>query len=297
MAHWLIIVFYLLAAVAPILAGEAADLSHQADPEACSGDATETVDPCGGRQSTDDDIFGFFGEVAAGRKTRTEIEIHTDWLLTDLEHACTPGMAANSEVFEKLQTFTWQVLHDGPRLLRTTELRIEAIRSNMRSGDIAAKDEIKLLAERVRVLTAYNLRTVLHGQQWPPPINLPGDADGELPYPPSGCGDYPKAPINQATRSEYRSRREHGGWLKNSKAAERWGGGGVCTIRVIGVEEWAKATPKCLAALFQRPFLVRGGGDRALNHTHFSRDNLAEVAAEAKMKTSYLNTKSSDDTG
>ena len=60
-------------------------------------------DGCGGRQSTDADIFDFFQSAVAGRLSRLEIQDQADWIITDLELGCTPGMAAEPEVFEKLQ--------------------------------------------------------------------------------------------------------------------------------------------------------------------------------------------------
>ena len=52
-------------------------------------------------------------------------------------------MADEPEVFEKLQGLTWQFLHDGPRTLRATELRLATGRPSL--------PEQALLRERVRV--------------------------------------------------------------------------------------------------------------------------------------------------
>ena len=63
---------------------------------------------CGGRQSTHDD-FAFLTATLAGGKTRAQAEAQAEWLLTDLEEGCTPGLAEDPAVFEKLEDLTWQV--------------------------------------------------------------------------------------------------------------------------------------------------------------------------------------------
>ena len=45
---------------------------------------------CGGRQSTNADIFVFFTDAAAGKRTRAEIQAQADWIIKDLELGCTP---------------------------------------------------------------------------------------------------------------------------------------------------------------------------------------------------------------
>ena len=36
------------------------------------------------------DIFDFFTDAAAGKRTRAEIQKQADWIITDLELECTP---------------------------------------------------------------------------------------------------------------------------------------------------------------------------------------------------------------
>jgi hypothetical protein len=62
---------------------------------------------CGGRQHSKQEIIDFFTDSVAGRRTRAEILAQTDRYSTDLEHHCTPGLAQESEVFEKLQVLAW----------------------------------------------------------------------------------------------------------------------------------------------------------------------------------------------
>ena len=64
---------------------------------------------CGGRQSTHDEFFAFLTATLAGGKTRAQAEAQAEWLLTDLEEGCTPGLAEDPAVFEKLEDLTWQV--------------------------------------------------------------------------------------------------------------------------------------------------------------------------------------------
>ena len=61
----------------------------------------------GGRQSTHDDAF--LTATLAGGKARAQAEAQAEWLLTDLEEGCTPGLAEDPAVFEKLEDLTWQV--------------------------------------------------------------------------------------------------------------------------------------------------------------------------------------------
>jgi hypothetical protein len=63
------------------------------------------------------------------------------------------------------------------------------------------------------------------------------------------------------------------------KARARWGGRDSCTIRVLTVAEWDGASPQCLAALFSRPFLVRGGGEAIADRSRFQREAMHELAA------------------
>lgn len=159
-------------------------------------------------------------------------------------------MADEPEVFEKLQGLTWQFLHDGPRTLRATELRLATGRPSL--------PEQALLRERVRVLHRYGNLTDAHGQAWPPPAA--GSADGHLPWPEDGCGSFAAETTSPSVRQ-----RGHGGWQTlKPEANRRWGGGGLCTIRVLSREEWESASPECLGALFTRPFLVAAGGVSAL---------------------------------
>ena len=51
---------------------------------------------CGGRQSSNADIFDFFNDAAHGKKTRADIEEQADWIFTDLELGCTPRMVRTS---------------------------------------------------------------------------------------------------------------------------------------------------------------------------------------------------------
>ena len=85
-------------------------------------------------------------------------------------------------MFEKLQGLVWQLLHDGPRTLRATELRQAALRESPH----ATPGELALLKDRVRVLHRYNARTAAHGETWPPPASL----DGHFDYPSEGCGAF-----------------------------------------------------------------------------------------------------------
>jgi hypothetical protein len=145
-------------------------------------------------------------------------------------------------VFEKLQGLTWQFLHDGPRTLRATEMRLALGRATL--------PEQALLRDRVRVLHRYANLTEGHGQPWPPTT-----ADGHTPWPAEGCGAFPGETSAPASRG-----RGHGGWqTTRPEAADRWGGENRCTIRVLSFEEWETAAPECLAALFTRPFLVTSG--------------------------------------
>ena len=169
-------------------------------------------------------------------------------------------------MFEKLQGLVWQLLHDGPRTLRATELRQAALRESPH----ATPGELALLKDRVRVLRRYNARSAAHGEAWPPPASI----DGHFDYPTEGCGAF----VPEIKPPSQR-RRGHGGWLGQTQAAHaRWGGADACTIRVLSVEEWEAASPRCLAALFTRPFLVRGGAEsivnRACSFTAFFRKSL-----------------------
>ena len=156
-------------------------------------------------------------------------------------------------MFEKLQGLVWQLLHDGPRTLRATELRQAALRESPH----ATPGELALLKDRARVLRRYNARTAAHGEPWPPPASL----DGHFDYPSDGCGAF----VPEIKPPSQR-RRGHGGWLGQTQAAHaRWGGADACTIRVLSVEEWEAASPRCLAALFTRPFLVRAGAESVVN--------------------------------
>ena len=160
-------------------------------------------------------------------------------------------MAEESEVFEKLQGLAWQFLHDGPRLLRATELRLAA--------GMASMPEQALLRERIRVLHRYGNRTAAHGQPWPPLLSTA--ADGHLPFPKEGCGSFP----SQISAPTIRSSGD-GGWRGATAAShQRWGGKDSCSIRVLSFEEWANASPECLASLFTRPFLVKGGAEDIVN--------------------------------
>jgi hypothetical protein len=151
-------------------------------------------------------------------------------------------MAEEPEVFEKLQGLTWQFLHDGPRTLRATELRLALGRTT--------PPETALLRDRIRVLHRYGNLTENHGQPWPPTAT-----DGHVPWPARGCGAFPAG-----TSAANSRKRGHGGWQTASpEATERWGGEDQCTIRVLSFEEWEAAGPECLAALFTRPFLVTSG--------------------------------------
>jgi hypothetical protein len=104
-----------------------------------------------------------------GRKTRAEVQHRADWLLGDLKLECTPELANQPEVFERLQGLTWQVsrvhfatrvsvvhacpepgvamdrqiLHDGHRTLRATELQL-------RRGVAGTEAEQALLKGRAR---------------------------------------------------------------------------------------------------------------------------------------------------
>ena len=53
---------------------------------------------CGGRQSSNADIFDFFNDAAHGKKTRADIEEQADWIFTDLELGCTPRMVRASRL-------------------------------------------------------------------------------------------------------------------------------------------------------------------------------------------------------
>lgn len=151
-------------------------------------------------------------------------------------------MAEEPEVFEKLQGLTWQFLHDGPRTLRATEIRLARGYSTL--------SEQALLKDRIRVLHRYGNLTEGHGQPWPP-----ATADGHIPWPTEGCGAFPGK-----TSAPEPTGQGHGGWQTTTpEAAERWGGENSCTIRVLSLKEWETATPECLAALFTRPFLVTSG--------------------------------------
>ena len=167
-------------------------------------------------------------------------------------------MADEPEVFEKLQGLAWQFLHDGPRLLRATELRLATAQASM--------PEQALLRERIRVLHRYGNLTAAHGQPWPPPLSAA--IDGHLPWPREGCGSFP-------TRTSALKRTsglfglfgaDDGGWQTATSAArQRWGGEDSCTIRVLSLKEWEDGNPECLAALFTRPFLVQGGAEAVVN--------------------------------
>lgn len=50
---------------------------------------------CGGRQSTNIDIFDFFTDAVAGKKTRAEIQAQADWIINDLELECTPRVRSH----------------------------------------------------------------------------------------------------------------------------------------------------------------------------------------------------------
>ena len=233
-------------------------------------------EPCGGRTTAlADDVHGFFSAAVMGQRSRSEILAQVDWLLLDLEHSCTPGLrrdeATGSDVFEKVQTLAWQFLHDGPRLLRATELR----RRWLQTKGLGSQGELELLAERARVLKTFANDTAAHGERWPPPADVA--------YP-AGCGRYTGQPIGPLGGR----RRGHGEWLRSPLSQQRWGGGNVCSLRVLSVDEWEAATPHCLAALFTRPFLVRGGGEAVLNRSVFTRPNLLSLLGEFSLTKSYI---------
>ena len=53
------------------------------------------------------------------------VRLEVDSILFDIEEGCTAlDFDSESDIFEKVQVLAWQFLHDGPRLLRATELRI-----------------------------------------------------------------------------------------------------------------------------------------------------------------------------
>ena len=223
---------------------------------------------CGGRHSTHADVFGFFDAAAGGRKTRAEVVAQTDWLLTDLELGCTPGLGDDPAVYEKLQSFTWGFLHDGPRTLRGIELRKAALLaadsssagSTQAEGDTSdyghggsITAQLALLQERAQVLRLYGNRSAaMHGLEWPP-----GGTDGHLAFPKAGCGGFPSPVRRVAPSGAGVIEDDSGGWLSSKKARIRWADGDSCNIRVLTAAEWEAASPACLAALFTRPFLVQ----------------------------------------
>lgn len=215
----------------------------------------------------------FFQRAVRGQKTRIEIVDKVDWILFDLEEGCTTlDVYDGSDIYEKLQTLTWQFLHDGSRLLRTTELRLDWL---VELG--IHKPFSAVLAERVRSLRAYANDTAAHGQEWPPP-------GGRLPYPRTGCGRFPREPVEELGKRS----RGTGGWLASPLSEKKWGGGNECTLRVLTVDEFHKASERCLAALFARPFMVRGGADEVLNRSLWTRDSMLEVLGDYTMTASYI---------
>ena len=232
--------------------------------------------PCSGQEPIrPGEVSEFFGHEVKGQKTRAEVVAQVDRVLLDLEEGCTKikDIASGSELFEKLQTLTWQFLHDGPRLQRTTELRMDWL---VGEGAVS-KGELLLLAERVRSLRAYGNDTAAHGEEWPSP-------GGRAPYPRKGCGRFPREPVEELGRRS----RGNGGWLRSPLSESKWGGGGECTVRILTVEEWNKASNRCLAALFARPFMVRGGADEVLNRSLWTRDSMLEVLGDYTMAASYI---------
>lgn len=193
----------------------------------------------GGQSTTEGDITAFFKDVVAGRKTRPEVQAQADWILTDVELSCTPSLVTDSkDLFEKLQSFTWQILHDGPRTLRATQLRLRLLEASPDAGK--KQEELELLRERVRALRAYNKLTAAHGQPWPP------GEDGHVVYPDEGCGSFPTGGTTKPPSTLVDG---EGGWLGRTEAVHaRWGGRDSCSVRVLSHSEWARATPRCLVS-------------------------------------------------
>lgn len=244
----------------------------------CSaGEASEPKRPCSERgKLRASGVADFLSASVKGQKTRSEIMSQVDWVLLDLENGCTAiDFDSGDDIYEKIQVLIWQFLHDGPRLLRATELRLDWLR---RQG-YTEKNELLLLANRARSLRAYANDTAARhlDQQWPPP-------EGRVPYPRAGCGRIPREPVQQVGGRT----RGHGGWLASPQSEAKWGGGNVCTVRVLSVQEWEAATDRCLAALFLRPFMVRGGADEVLNHSRWTRDAMLETLGDYQMEASYI---------
>ena len=146
---------------------------------------------CVGQRITRADVFGLFDETASGRKTRAEVVVQTDRLLTDLERGCTaPGLGDDPVVYDKLQSLTWGFLHDGPRSLRGIQLHTAALRAvEQRAGmdRRSISSQLALLDEQARLLRAYGNRSAInYHSDWPPETS-----DGHVPYPLKGCGGFP----------------------------------------------------------------------------------------------------------
>jgi hypothetical protein len=179
-------------------------------------------------------------------------------------------MACTVDLTTGAQDLSWHFLHDAPRTIFVTELRRAALEA-ARGGDTDGDTQIALLRERVAILRRYSESVRAHGQSWPP-----SEASGHTGYP-DGCGSSP--PVMQPPNTT----RGDGGWLGgrgSDKAHRRWGGRHICSIRVLTAAQFASASPQCLAALFSRPFLVRGGADAIVNPSHFQRDTLLETAGD-----------------
>eukprot|EP01043_Picozoa_sp_COSAG02_P055875 COSAG02_NODE_6545_length_3503_cov_2.326968_3_plen_414_part_00 len=255
--------------------GLRAALVLQAVASICS--VGEAASVCSGLEKLQvHEVADFFTTAVNGQRARSEIISRVDAVLFDLENGCTTvDFEGGSDIYEKVQVLAWQFLHDGPRLLRATELRIGWIK---RTG-FSSKSEMRVLAERARSLRAYMNDTAARelDQEWPPPA-------GRVPYPRAGCGRMPREPVQQVGGRT----RGHGGWLTSPQSEAKWGGGNECTVRVLSVQEWRAASDRCLAALFLRPFIVRGGADEVLNHSLWSRDSMLDVLGDYAMEASYI---------
>jgi hypothetical protein len=233
------------------------------------------------------DVLAFYADALAGLRTRREIEGRVDRLITDLEQSCTQGLASQPEVLESLQGMAWQLLHDGPRTLRVMEQRIGAHVAAMEREDRPRPgsgrqqaEQLGLLRERVRLLREYNARTAAHGQEWP--ARAPATTHE---YPSDGCGSVGGGGGGTQAESEM----EDAGWLgASAQSLGRWGGGGSCSVRVLSAVEWEEASPVCLAALFTRPFVVRGGGAGVLNRSLFTRRSMLRLAAQSTLRVGPL---------
>jgi hypothetical protein len=222
--------------------------------------------PGGDYAQVETEVDRFYRAVTS--HTAVEVAVEVAWLLADVELGCTPELNHGGEVFEKINAFAWQVLHNAEATRRGAAAQLRVWEHfALPAADLA------MLRERVRLLDRF--------------AALEGETAGCAPGGGAGCGQ-PSGSDGGGSGGG-----GSGGWRPQQPFAEaRWGGAGRCEVRTLTAAEWAAASPCCLRSLFEQPFVVRGG-NRALvapvlNASNFDRGALVAAAGGSAVRVSTV---------